>query len=61
MRFRTGRRCLRTIYAQYGEVASDTDQIVGLVDSAELASFLARAANVQLEQGAAPPLPAPGD
>jgi hypothetical protein len=48
-RYRTGRRQPRTIYQQLGNEPSDTDPMVGSMDTAELAAFAVAAMN-----GAAP-------
>lgn len=42
---RQGRKVGRTLYQQMGDMASDDDPIVGLVDTPELAAFIVEAVN----------------
>lgn len=44
--YRTGRKVGRTIYAQCGPEPSDRDQLIGLMDSPELAAFAVDAMNL---------------
>lgn len=45
MRFRVGRKVGRTIYRQFGAEASDSDLLVGLMDTAALARLVVEALN----------------
>lgn len=45
MRFRVGRKVGRTIYRQLGEEASDSDVLVGLMDTVALAKLAVEALN----------------
>lgn len=43
--WRTGRKVGRTIYVQTGDEPSDDDQLVGMMDTRELAALVVRAVN----------------
>jgi len=51
MKWRTGRRVGRTIYQQHGDEPSDDDQLIGVMDTAELAQEAVDAANWVREHG----------
>jgi hypothetical protein len=46
--WRTGRKVGRTIYAQVGAIPSDDDQLIGVMDTPELATETVRAHNACL-------------
>jgi hypothetical protein len=46
-RLRTGRRVGRTIYVQLGDTPSDNDQLVGVMDTPELAALVVTSTNNQ--------------
>jgi hypothetical protein len=48
--WRTGRKVGRTIYAQVGELPSDDDQLIGLMDTRELAAEVVHSHNVCLKR-----------
>jgi hypothetical protein len=50
LRWRTGRKVGRTIYAVVGEQPSDDDKLIGLMDTAEIADEVVRAHNACLER-----------
>jgi len=43
MRWRTGRKVLRTVYARLGDTPSDGDPLIGVMDTPELAKLAAAA------------------
>lgn len=45
MRWRTGRKVGRTIYRMIGNTPSDADELIGLMDTRELAEEAVRAHN----------------
>jgi hypothetical protein len=47
LRWRTGRKVGRTIYAQLGEQPSDVDPLIGVMDSVGLAIATVRAHNAE--------------
>jgi hypothetical protein len=47
--WRTGRKVGRTIYAQLGREPSDTDPLIGVFDTRELADAAVEAHNLRLE------------
>lgn len=58
MKFRTGRRQPRTIYFQHGEEPTETDQMVGAMDSPALAQLVVDAVNAyRPDDGILLPLP----
>lgn len=44
--WRTGRKVGRTIYLQWGDEPSDNDELIGVMDSPELAERVVMAVNV---------------
>jgi hypothetical protein len=48
--WRTGRKVGRTLYAQIGNVPSDDDVLIGVMDTPELADEAAKAHNATLER-----------
>ncbi len=48
LRWRTGRRVGRTVYAQAGPYPSDDDPLIGTMDTPELAEAAVRAHNAEL-------------
>lgn len=53
MPWRTGRHVGRTVYVQAGEDPSDTDMLIGMLDTPELAEAAVRAHNAEVAGGAA--------
>ena len=51
LRWRTGRKVGRTIYAQSGPEASDEDVLIGMMDTPELAAAAVAAHNVVRRAG----------
>jgi len=49
LRWRTGRKVGRTIYAQLGDVPDDHDPLIGMLDTAALAAAAVRAHNTELD------------
>lgn len=49
---RVGREARRTVWLQFGEVPSDSDRLIGLMDSPELANAVVTAVNAAYELGA---------
>lgn len=54
---RTGRKVGRTLYIQLGKEPADSDPIVGLVDTPELAALICKAVNAQLDDRPMDPNP----
>ncbi len=54
-RYRTGRKVGRTIYRQIGDDPTDRDELIGLMDTRELAAFAVEAMNDALARGQEPP------
>lgn len=48
VRLRVGRKVGRTLYIQSGEEPSDDDQLIGMVDTPELAALIVAAVNGEL-------------
>lgn len=48
LRWRTGRKVGRTIYAQVGDLPSDVDMLIGVMDTPVLADDAVRAHNLSL-------------
>jgi hypothetical protein len=48
--WRVGRKVGRTIYAQLGASASDGDQLIGVMDTPELAALVVAQVNARLAQ-----------
>ncbi len=51
LRWRTGRKVGRTIYAQLGSQASDDDVLIGVMDTIALAMGVVAAHNTNLDRG----------
>ncbi len=50
LRWRTGRKVGRTIYAQIGSEPSDEDRLIGMMDTPSLAEEAVRSHNVTLRK-----------
>jgi hypothetical protein len=50
MKWRTGRRNCRIIYAQSGETPTDNDQMIGVMDTVELARMVVTNHNVHIHK-----------
>lgn len=53
-RWRVGRRVGRTIYAMHGERPHDADELIGVLDTPELARAAVRAHNAELDTDPGP-------
>jgi hypothetical protein len=53
-RFRTGTKVGRTIYRQVSDNPDDGEELVGMMDTRELAAFAAKAMNQALDRGTVP-------
>jgi hypothetical protein len=53
-RFRTGRKIGRTIYRQLGDEPTYGDELVGMMDTRELAAFAVASMNAALDRGEEP-------
>lgn len=49
LRWRVGRKVGRTIYAQYNDEPSDSDVLIGVMDTRELAEAAVAAYNAQFD------------
>ncbi len=47
VKLRTGRKVGRTIYVQLGDEPADTDPLIGVMDTPELADLVVRCVNYQ--------------
>ena len=50
IKWRTGRKVGRTIYAQVGDAPADNDPLIGVMDSPELAQAAVEAHNLLIAQ-----------
>jgi len=53
--FRTGTKVGRTIYRQKTDDPADGEQLIGIMDTRELAAFAVDGMNQALDQGVQPP------